>query len=303
MKIFSFFIVIIQLIPLNNNFFYPFPSYFHSSLHIISISLLGLSTETFNHCQKLWYEICYSCWIFCHIVLYYVQLFELGWGFQLICHCFGTFVFYFVVTVAIIAVGFAVSKVVTVMRVKSTLLLSPNWVVSPVLFFLVFCYFVLKSDDQMFELGNFLIRLSSINRLRAFPFIKFQLSLALLKSQCKIIMNFSHFGDMNLFIHQSFFKNPILFFLPVQLKNSNNFIFLFLDRIRCTGFKFRRIEGCISNIIRGRIHTLCIGFIIINWLFLRDVGDTRMRSLLNFTIESIFSVIPLYSMWFFWWLS
>jgi hypothetical protein len=55
----------------------------------------------------------------------------------------------------------------------------------------------------MFELIDFFNVLAYICRLRALPLVKFKLGLAFFEGFGQLIMDFFHFSDMNLFVHQS----------------------------------------------------------------------------------------------------
>ena len=196
MKILRLFLIIIELIPLNNHLFYPFPPYFHPSFHVCFLLLLSLSTETFHHCHKLWYEICYSTQVSCHIVFYYVQSFEFR-RILMILNCLRSLVFHLVMSITVIS-SFCLSHVLSVMRMIPILLLTSYWTVSLILFLLILCDLVFKSDHQMLEFINFLNVLSHVNRLGTFSLVILKFSLTFLKSLSEFVMNLSHLGNMHL---------------------------------------------------------------------------------------------------------
>jgi hypothetical protein len=63
-EILCFFAIVVEIVPLNHYFFYPFPAYLQPFLGVASIGLsfglLGLGTETLDHGQELGDEASYS---------------------------------------------------------------------------------------------------------------------------------------------------------------------------------------------------------------------------------------------------
>ena len=84
------------MIPLNDNFFDPFPTDFHSTFYIVFVCsffcFLGLRTETLDHGHELRDKICDPIWVLYHVFFDDIELFKLRGRVLLICYCLRSFI-------------------------------------------------------------------------------------------------------------------------------------------------------------------------------------------------------------------